>query len=42
MDTLTIGTTGTTEEIRLAFGTFSLGTVLVAASVNGIAAISAG
>jgi AraC family transcriptional regulator of adaptative response/methylated-DNA-[protein]-cysteine methyltransferase len=33
---------GPAEEIRLAFGTCSLGTVLVATSVNGIAAILLG
>jgi AraC family transcriptional regulator, regulatory protein of adaptative response / methylated-DNA-[protein]-cysteine methyltransferase len=42
MDTLTIQRDSTTEQIRAAFGTFSLGTVLVAASINGIAAILLG
>jgi AraC family transcriptional regulator, regulatory protein of adaptative response / methylated-DNA-[protein]-cysteine methyltransferase len=42
MATLTIRNDATAENIRLAFGTFSLGTVLVAASSNGIAAILLG
>jgi AraC family transcriptional regulator of adaptative response/methylated-DNA-[protein]-cysteine methyltransferase len=42
MDTLNIRNDATSEDIRLAFGTFSLGTVLVAASANGIAAILLG
>jgi AraC family transcriptional regulator, regulatory protein of adaptative response / methylated-DNA-[protein]-cysteine methyltransferase len=42
MDTITIQRDATTEDIRLAFGTFSLGTVLVAASTRGIAAILLG
>jgi AraC family transcriptional regulator of adaptative response/methylated-DNA-[protein]-cysteine methyltransferase len=42
MDTLTIRNDTTAEDIRLAFGTFSLGTVLVATSSNGVAAILLG
>jgi AraC family transcriptional regulator of adaptative response/methylated-DNA-[protein]-cysteine methyltransferase len=42
MDTLTIQHDATTEDIRFSFGKFSLGTVLVAASTNGIAAILLG
>ncbi len=42
MDTLTIQHDATAEEIRLAFGKFSLGTVLVATSTGGIAAILLG
>jgi AraC family transcriptional regulator, regulatory protein of adaptative response / methylated-DNA-[protein]-cysteine methyltransferase len=41
-DTLTIRNDTTAEDIRLAFGTFSLGTVLVATSSNGVAAILLG
>jgi AraC family transcriptional regulator of adaptative response/methylated-DNA-[protein]-cysteine methyltransferase len=42
MDTLTIRNDTTAEDIRLAFGTFSLGTLLVATSSNGVAAILLG
>ncbi len=42
MDTLNIRQDATMENIRFAFGTFSLGTVLVAASTTGIAAILLG
>jgi len=42
MNTLTVRHDSTTEDIRLAFGTFSLGTVLVAASSKGVAAILLG
>jgi AraC family transcriptional regulator of adaptative response/methylated-DNA-[protein]-cysteine methyltransferase len=42
MDTLTIRHDTTTEHIRFAFGTFSLGTALVAASAKGVAAILLG
>jgi AraC family transcriptional regulator of adaptative response/methylated-DNA-[protein]-cysteine methyltransferase len=42
MDTLTIRHDATTEDLRLAFGTCSLGTVLVAVSTSGIAAILLG
>jgi AraC family transcriptional regulator, regulatory protein of adaptative response / methylated-DNA-[protein]-cysteine methyltransferase len=42
MDTLIIQPDATTEEIRFSFGKFSLGTVLVAASTRGIAAILLG
>jgi len=42
MDTLTIEQDATTEEIRLAFGTSWLGTVLVGVSAGGIAAILLG
>jgi AraC family transcriptional regulator of adaptative response/methylated-DNA-[protein]-cysteine methyltransferase len=42
MDTLTIRRVATPEDIRFSFGKFSLGTVLVAASTRGIAAILLG
>jgi AraC family transcriptional regulator of adaptative response/methylated-DNA-[protein]-cysteine methyltransferase len=42
MNTITLRHDATTEDIRHAFGTFSLGTVLVAASTDGIAAILLG
>jgi AraC family transcriptional regulator, regulatory protein of adaptative response / methylated-DNA-[protein]-cysteine methyltransferase len=42
MDTLTIRHEATAEDIHLAFGTFSLGIVLIAASTGGIAAILLG
>jgi AraC family transcriptional regulator of adaptative response/methylated-DNA-[protein]-cysteine methyltransferase len=42
MDTLNIRHDPTTDDIRLGFGTSSLGTVLVAASTRGIAAILLG
>jgi AraC family transcriptional regulator, regulatory protein of adaptative response / methylated-DNA-[protein]-cysteine methyltransferase len=42
MDTITIQRDAATKDIRLVFGTFSLGTVLVAASTRGIAAILLG
>ena len=42
MNTIAIHPEGSAEEIRFGFGTFALGTVLVAASTKGIAAILMG
>jgi AraC family transcriptional regulator, regulatory protein of adaptative response / methylated-DNA-[protein]-cysteine methyltransferase len=42
MNTIAIRPEGAAEEIRFGFGTFALGTVLVAASTKGIAAILMG